>query len=151
MSRHDDNGAILLRGARVVLPGAVEEGASVLVEGGRIARVLPASESRLPNADEVLDLNGHTLFPGFIDVHNHGAAGVDTLEATTDDLHRVARTLAKYGVTAWLPTLVPATVEDYARAAEAVTQLMDESRRHLRVHVDFITKAFRTPLSARAP
>ena len=118
--------SFLLRGARIVLPDVVAEDAALLIEGGRIARVLPASESQLPNADEVLDLDGHTLFPGFIDVHNHGAAGVDTLEATTDDLHRVARELAKYGVTAWLPTLVPAIVEDYARAAGAVTQLMNE-------------------------
>ena len=118
--------SFLLRGARVVLPDGVAEDAALLIKGGRITRVIPTSESQLPNADEVLDLTGHTLFPGFIDVHNHGAAGVDTLEATTDDLHRVARALAKYGVTAWLPTLVPATVEDYARAAGAVTQLMNE-------------------------
>ncbi len=118
--------SFLLRGARVVLPSSVAEDTALLVEGGRIARVITASESQLLNADEVLDLNGHTLFPGFIDIHNHGAAGFDTLEATSDDLHHVARALAKYGVTAWLPTLVPAIVEDYARAAGAVTQLMNE-------------------------
>ena len=81
-------------------------------------------------ADETLDLKGLTLYPGFIDVHIHGAVGVDTLEAGRADLHRVARFLAREGVTAWLPTLVPAPDEDYRRAVAAVEELVraqDES------------------------
>ena len=114
---------LLLRGARVVLPDGVSEGADVLVRGGRIASV---GESA--GADETLDLAGLTLMPGFVDVHIHGAVGVDTLDAGGEDLRRVARFLAARGVTAWLPTLVPAPVEDYRRAAAAVDELMQEPR-----------------------
>ncbi|MDQ1558662.1 MAG: N-acetylglucosamine-6-phosphate deacetylase, partial [Pyrinomonadaceae bacterium] len=73
---------------------------------------------------EVIELAGLTIFPGFIDVHIHGAVGVDTMEATVDDLSRVARFLAREGVTAWLPTLVPAPAEDYARAVASIENLM---------------------------
>jgi len=48
-----------------------------------------------------IDLKGLTLLPGFIDVHIHGAVGVDTMEATVDDLNRMALYLAANGVTAW--------------------------------------------------
>jgi N-acetylglucosamine-6-phosphate deacetylase len=65
-----------------------------------------------------------TVYPGFVDVHIHGAVGVDTLEASASDLGRVALYLAHEGVTAWLPTLVPAPVEDYRRAVGAVEELM---------------------------
>ncbi|MCA1620253.1 MAG: N-acetylglucosamine-6-phosphate deacetylase [Acidobacteria bacterium] len=113
---------LLLAGARLVLPGGVAEGESLLVEGGRVARVGAGVEAP-PGAREV-DLAGLTVYPGFVDVHIHGAVGVDTLEADTEDLLRVARYLAGEGVTAWLPTLVPAPVEDYCRAVGAVEELM---------------------------
>ncbi|HEX8116124.1 MAG TPA: hypothetical protein VF521_02515, partial [Pyrinomonadaceae bacterium] len=113
---------LLLRPARVVLPERVAEGASVLVEGGRISRVYEGVEGAA--GARVLDLEGLTLYPGFIDVHIHGAVGVDTLEAGREDLHRVALFLAREGVTAWLPTLVPAPDEDYGRAVASVEELM---------------------------
>jgi N-acetylglucosamine-6-phosphate deacetylase len=48
------------------------------------------------------------------------------MEADADDLHRVALFLAQNGVTAWLPTLVPAPFEDYERAVHAIEKLMNE-------------------------
>src|SRR5919112_4840458 len=108
--------------ALLVLPDGVREGESLLVEGGRIARV-GGGNGTSPDA-LVLDLEGLTVYPGFIDVHIHGAVGVDTLEAGGEDLYRVARYLAGEGVTAWLPTLVPAPVEDYQRAVAAVEGLI---------------------------
>ena len=115
---------LLLRGARLVLPARVAEGASLLVEGGRIARVLEGGEGAGARDVPTLDLAGATLYPGFVDVHIHGAVGVDTMEASADDLHAVARFLASRGVTAWLPTFVPAPDEDYARAARAIEELI---------------------------
>ncbi|HYE64066.1 MAG TPA: N-acetylglucosamine-6-phosphate deacetylase [Pyrinomonadaceae bacterium] len=120
----------MLRGARVVLPQRVAEDLSVLVEDGRIARLSKSEESVRREACAVLDLNGLTLFPGFIDVHIHGALGVDTMEASAFDLQRVARFLASHGVTAWLPTFVPAPEEDYRRAARAAGQLFIEQQEH---------------------
>ena len=122
MDDKDRDAPLLLAGARLVLPDRVAEGESLLVVGGRIARVGAGVEAP-PGAREV-DLAGLTVYPGFVDVHIHGAVGVDTLEADTEDLLRVARHLAGEGVTAWLPTLVPAPVEDYRRAVGAVEELM---------------------------
>ncbi|HJQ34035.1 MAG TPA: N-acetylglucosamine-6-phosphate deacetylase [Pyrinomonadaceae bacterium] len=115
---------LVLRGARVVTPAGVLERADVHVEQGRIARVTEGGSEEGAEGVRVLDLKGLTLYPGFVDVHIHGAVGVDTLEAGAEDLHRVARFLASNGVTAWLPTLVPAPVEDYARAVASVDELM---------------------------
>jgi N-acetylglucosamine-6-phosphate deacetylase len=114
----------LLRGARVVLPQRVAEGASVLIEKERIKGIFEQNADANAHADATLDLAGLTLLPGFIDVHIHGAVGVDTMEADADDLHRVAQFLARNGVTAWLPTLVPAPVEDYRRAVHAIETLI---------------------------
>ena len=74
---------------------------------------------------EIRDGAGLTLYPGFIDVHNHGAVGVDVNEADVDGLVAVAEFLAKEGVTAWVPTLVPDSDETYRRVIDAIDRLME--------------------------
>jgi N-acetylglucosamine-6-phosphate deacetylase len=75
---------LLLKNANVVLPDREVPGGSVLIEEGRIVS-LEGNQ-----ADEVLDLAGTTLLPGFIDVHIHGAVGVDVMEATPTGLREVS-------------------------------------------------------------
>ena len=53
-----------------------------------------------------LDLTTLKLLPGFIDVHIHGAAGVDVNEADVEGLRRIGVFLLSRGVTSWMPTLV---------------------------------------------
>jgi N-acetylglucosamine-6-phosphate deacetylase len=117
-------GRLLLRGASIVLPDGVLATGALHVERGRITRVRAVDNRDSTDTAQAFDLNGLTLFPGFIDVHIHGAVGVDTLTASVADLHTVARFLAAEGVTGWLPTLVPAPDEDYAKASAAISGLM---------------------------
>lgn len=115
---------MILRGARMVLPEGVVVGKSLLVERGHIARI--DDEEKNASAARTLGLEGLTLLPGFVDVHIHGAVGVDAMEATDEDLSRVAGFLARSGVTSWLPTLVPAQDGDYRSAVEAIEGMMRE-------------------------
>ena len=141
---------LLLRNASVVLPDRISEHATILVENDLIAAVdenngLPGTagvsparngmtrDSRVagetpavPSSDvETLDLSGLTVLPGFIDVHIHGAVGVDVMEATPQGLQEVSRYLASQGVTAWLPTFVPASEENYESAIAAIAESMN--------------------------
>jgi N-acetylglucosamine-6-phosphate deacetylase len=118
--------SLLLRGARIIAPDRLIQQGSVLIEADRIARVFDAATSQPPAPESVIDLNGLTLFPGFIDVHIHGAIGVDTMAASADDLCRVAEFLARNGVTGWLPTLVPSAEEQYAGAIQVIEAAMQE-------------------------
>jgi N-acetylglucosamine-6-phosphate deacetylase len=107
----------------------IERG-SILIESGRIATIFDSGSGQLPAAERVIDLDGLRLFPGFIDVHIHGAVGVDTMEATADDLLRIAEFLARQGVTGWLPTLVPAVDEQYQQAINAIEQAVARTSVH---------------------
>jgi N-acetylglucosamine-6-phosphate deacetylase len=66
-----------------------------------------------------------SAMPGFVDIHNHGAVGVDVNSASADDLVRLSEFLSKNGVTAWLPTLVPGSDENYQRTIAAIDELME--------------------------
>lgn len=114
----------LLANARIILPDRIADDANLLIEGGRIVRIFASEPAQSDTFDAVVDLHGATLFPGFIDLHIHGAVGVDMMDAGDDDLGRVAEFLARNGVTAWLPTLVPAAADQYERAIRVIEQAL---------------------------
>ena len=124
--------ATVLKNARVVLPDR-EVNADVLVADGRIAAI----GDGLDGAEQI-DLAGATLLPGFIDVHIHGAVGVDVMEATAAGLREVSVYLASQGVTSWLPTLVPGSDENYASVAAMVSECLSdrEGARVLGLHYE---------------
>src|ERR1041385_225585 len=115
--------SILLRNARIVLADRTIEAANLLIDNDRIARVADSAETA-STSESVIDLTGLTLFPGFIDVHIHGAVGVDTMNATAEGLHQLAVFLARNGITGWLPTLVPGDLTEYQNATNAIEQLI---------------------------
>ncbi|MGW2417783.1 N-acetylglucosamine-6-phosphate deacetylase [Streptomyces sp. NPDC001709] len=92
--------SLVLAGARVVLPGGVVDDGRVVVEGTKIAAVAPESA-------DVLDVTGHWLIPGFVDIHNHGGGGA-SFSGTADDVLKAIRTHRLHGTT----TLVASTVTD---------------------------------------
>ena len=94
---------------------------NVVVETGSIAGI----GTDPGNSDERIDGSGSMLLPGFIDVHNHGAVGHDVNDSTAEELLDVAAFLARNGVTAWLPTLVPDSDENYQRIIGEVDRLME--------------------------
>lgn len=112
--------SILLKNANAILPEERCENAFVLIENGTIAEI----SSKEIKADETVDLAGLKLFAGFIDIHNHGAAGVDVNSANAQDLITIGKFLAGKGVTAWLPTLVPDSDEQYRKTIGAIEDLM---------------------------
>src|SRR5882724_4668776 len=130
--------SLLLRNARLVLPEQVIEGGTMVIEQGRIASISELDPGRRVQSDAQLELENLTIYPGFIDVHIHGAAGMDMMEASAADIAHVAQLLTAHGVTGWLPTLVPAPNEDYARAIKAIDYAMQSHRgaRILGVHYE---------------
>jgi len=126
-------GKLLLRDATVVLPNRTIQRGTILIEGEYISSI---GAGGIAGA-ETIDLGGTTLLPGFIDVHIHGAVGVDVMDATPAALEEVSKYLASQGVTAWLPTFVPASDENYASAVAAISESMGNGgARVLGVHYE---------------
>lgn len=80
-------------------------------------RIVTVSEKiSVGESDEVINLNGNWLLPGFIDVHTHGRDGVDFSDSTAEEMVRVRRSYAQCGVTSILATTM--TMEQaYAKAS----------------------------------
>ncbi len=105
--------------ATVVTPaGQIADGA-VVMEGGQITAVGPASEISTPPGAEVLDAAGKILAPGFIDLQVNGAFGAD-FTADPTQIWPVAYKYARCGVTAFLPTIITSPLNNVAAAQEIV-------------------------------
>jgi len=114
---------LLLENVKLILPEGEKENLSVLIENERIAEIFNAGENR--EVDENINLENFTVFAGFIDIHNHGAVGVDVNSASVKDLRKVSTFLAAKGVTAWLPTFVPDADEVYRIVIKAINEVME--------------------------
>jgi N-acetylglucosamine-6-phosphate deacetylase len=112
---------LLVSGARVLTPGGEWPRGWIAVEGRRIAAMGQGEPP--PGAGTGADLlaaDGLVALPGFIDLHVHGAVGVEVMDADPDGLRRMARFFAGHGVTAWLPSTMTASGPDTERALKAV-------------------------------
>ena len=68
--------SLIIKGANLldVMTGELKDHV-VLVNDGRIARISPTRSADLPAGVDVVDLQGHTLLPGLIDMHVHLTSG----------------------------------------------------------------------------
>jgi N-acetylglucosamine-6-phosphate deacetylase len=115
--------SILLENARLASGGPAGDRISVLLSGGRIAEITDGC--RPSDAERKVDVGGGLLFPGFVDIHIHGAVGVDVNTADASGLMLIAEFLGRNGVTAWVPTLVPDSDDNYRRAVGEIDRLME--------------------------
>jgi N-acetylglucosamine-6-phosphate deacetylase len=106
--------------------------ADILVEDGRITAV--GGDFETTDAKKI-DANGSFIFPGFIDIHIHGAEGVDVNEADAEGFHKIGEFLARNGVTSWLPTLVPDTDESYTRTVAELNRSISLSPKSLSARI----------------
>ena len=106
--------------ATIHTPDRVIERGSVTVDGGRIVEVGPAGGSPVPAGAARIDAGGRVLAPGFIDLQLNGAFGHD-FTADPSTIWDVAARLPRYGVTAFLPTVITSPLEQVEAAMTVVT------------------------------
>ena len=114
---------LLFHGGRVVTAAEAWERGWLLVDGNRIVLLGPGDPPRL-SADRTIDASGLTLLPGFIDVHAHGAAGHEAMDATPDALQGMARYYAQHGTTAFLAATWTDSAERIHAALNAIGETM---------------------------
>lgn len=75
---------------------------------------------------EVIDAEGRFLSAGFIDIHIHGCAGMDTMDEDEKSLETISRNLTSTGVTAFLPTTMTMPENRIEQALKNVRKAMQE-------------------------
>lgn len=99
----------------------------LLVEDGIIVEAGPRAAREVPPGIRVVDLGDATLAPGFVDIHIHGGAGHDVMEADPAGLAAVEHQLARHGVTSYFPTTVTAPLEQTWSALDRLADAIDRA------------------------
>lgn len=78
------------------------------------------------------------VMPGFIDMHIHGSAGFDMMDATEEALRGMSRSLVKEGTTSYLPTTITQRVDSIEAALENVNGFVNnaDEAEVLGIHVE---------------
>ncbi|MEU3145656.1 MULTISPECIES: N-acetylglucosamine-6-phosphate deacetylase [unclassified Streptomyces] len=120
----------VLAGARVVLPTGTVDNGRVTVEGTRIVATAPANASAgnrgAPGNAETLDLTGHWLLPGFVDLHNHGGGGASFTSGTVDEVLKGIHTHRLHGTTTLLASTVTGDLGFLTRRAGLLAELAEQ-------------------------
>ena len=108
---------MLFKNANIFVDGRFQHG-SFRVENGRFSEILSA----VPEEDGV-DLENQYVIPGLIDVHNHGNSGADFSDGDYAGLVKMARYLAKNGVTSFAPASMTLPYDVLEAAYKTAVQL----------------------------
>jgi N-acetylglucosamine-6-phosphate deacetylase len=98
----------------------------VAIEDGLITSITSrdAGELTLEPQARVLNFPRAILAPAFFDVHIHGAAGHDVMEATPEALGAIGSFLASRGTGSYLATTVTAPLDKTLRALSGLSRLL---------------------------
>src|SRR3982751_6261704 len=132
---------MIFTNARLIFSDGIRDGLELVVQEGKIAGIHERSAAH--HKQEVIDLDGNYLVPGFIDLHVHGALGRDTMEASADAFHSICDYHATGGTTSLLLTTAAAPLNQVAKILQAIRDCRAAIGGIAGVHIEgpFISKA----------
>jgi N-acetylglucosamine-6-phosphate deacetylase len=117
----------LIRNCELFDGDELHAGHALLVDGELIVEIV--SENDLPGeVDKVVDLNGHLLAPGLIDLQVNGGGGILFNDAPgVDSLQKILAAHRPFGTTAMLPTLISDDAAIMQKGIAAVSAAINEN------------------------
>jgi len=108
---------------RAFVHGELRDDVLITIDDGQIVEVRDPVR-RPTNAEPI----GGVILPGFIDVHVHGGAGADFMDASDEAVAAVAEFHARHGTTAMAATTLSGSREDLHAAVRAIARATTRPR-----------------------
>ena len=130
---------MILTNARLIFPNGIRDGLEVVVSDGKITELRQAG---YVGENDIVDLAGNYLAPGFIDLHVHGAVGRDTMERSVEAFRAICDYHASGGTTSLLLTTATAPIKAILHVLDAVRDCRSSIPQIAGAHVEgpFISK-----------
>jgi N-acetylglucosamine-6-phosphate deacetylase len=130
---------MIFRNARLIFADGIRDGLEIVTQRGKIAEI--RQQTNAP-ANDIANLDGNYLAPGFVDLHVHGAVGRDTMEASEEAFRAICDFHASGGTTSLLLTTATAPLDAIVGVIKAVRNCRSSIKQVVGVHVEgpFISK-----------
>jgi len=118
-----------IKGGKIILENKVLVN-KVVIFGDKIVDILDEEDFEKKGMAQIMktiDAHGKYVSPGFIDIHIHGSGGKDTMDGEASDLKLISETIAKSGVTGFLPTTMTMEKEKIYKALDSVKLARSEN------------------------
>lgn len=95
--------------------------------------------------DDVEDLKGRSIVPGFIDIHIHGGYEIDSMDGDAEKINELTELLLQEGITSYFPTTMTQSPENVEKALRAIRKAKETNPMIQGIHVEgpFISKDFK--------
>jgi N-acetylglucosamine-6-phosphate deacetylase len=128
---------------KIITAERIINGGCILIAGNTITSI---SEHDIETKDvPTIDAGGKYISPGFIDIHIHGGGGHDFMDGSVKAFLEIAKTHAKFGTTAMLPTTLTSSKADLIE----ILDLYEEADKQNQEGAQFIGMHLEGPYIAR--
>lgn len=95
--------------------------------------------------EEVTDISGKLVVPGFIDVHSHGGYGVDNMDADPESINEMISKMHQEGITSYFPTTMTQSFENIEKSLKGIAKAAEKNPVIQGIHVEgpFISAVFK--------
>lgn len=116
----------LIKNGKVITPFGIKDNTNILIENGKISQISCSKEILNINNVNIIDAKGKYISPGFIDIHNHGNFGHDTMEGNFEAIDSMAKFHLRNGVTGFLATTNTASILVTKKIASQVADYIEK-------------------------
>ncbi|QWB24820.1 MULTISPECIES: N-acetylglucosamine-6-phosphate deacetylase [Streptomyces] len=109
----------VLSGATVVLPTGAVQDSRLTIDGTRITPTTPENA-------QVIDVTGHYVIPGFVDLHNHGGGGASFTSGSAEDILKGIHTHRLHGTTTLVASTVTGDMDFLSQRAGLLSELAEQ-------------------------
>lgn len=133
---------MIIKNAKIVLNDKIIKNGYIKVTKDKIVDV---AEGKYLGKEKSIDAKGMILMPGFIDVHMHGSAGIDFMDADVKDYKKISNSLYQEGVTTYLATTLTSDKKSLSRVCKNVKNAIKENPSLLGIHFEgpYICKKYK--------
>lgn len=111
----------------------------------QIEEVASMADYQPQSDDEVYDLEGKTIVPGFIDVHSHGGYGFDAMDGDAAQIDEMVQHMVHEGITSYFATTMTQSPDNIAKAMSGIRQAAVKNPVIQGIHLEgpFISPVFK--------
>ena len=113
----------VIRNSRIVTYDRVLDGCELSILDGKVEEI----SEHIGNADSVIDADGGWLVPGFIDLHCHGGGGYEFMDASVDEIDKIAKFHLSSGTTTLYATTLASDDAELRCALENIGNYLEKT------------------------